>query len=34
MVEPDKQNEPLWNLYFDGDVSKEESGVGVWVLNS
>jgi ribonuclease HI len=34
MVEPDKQNEPLWNLDFDGVVSKEGSGAGVWVLNS
>ena len=34
MVELDKKNEPLWNLDFDGVVSKEGSGAGVWVLNS
>jgi ribonuclease HI len=34
MVEPDKQNEPLWSLDFDGVVSKEGSGAGVWVSNS
>ena len=34
MVESDKQNEPLWSLDFDGVVSKEGSGGGVWVSNS
>jgi ribonuclease HI len=34
MVEPDKQNEPLWSLDFDGVFSKKVSGAGVWVSNS
>jgi hypothetical protein len=34
MVESDKQNEPVVDLDFDGDVSKEGSGAGVWVSNS
>jgi len=34
MMEHDKQNEPLWNLGFDGAINKEGSGPGVWVSNS
>lgn len=34
MVEHDKQNEPLWNLCFDGVVSKKGSRAGVWFSNS
>ena len=34
MVKSDKQKEPLWSLDFDGVVSKEGSGVRVWVFNS
>jgi len=32
--EKDNSNEALWNLSFDGFVSKERSGAGVWVSNS
>ena len=34
IVKLDEENEPLWNMDFDGDVSKEGSGVDVWVFNS
>jgi hypothetical protein len=34
MVDSDKQNEPLWSLDFDGIVSKQGSGVAVWVSYS
>jgi hypothetical protein len=32
--EHDNSDEPLWNLSFDGSVSKEGSGAGIWVSNS
>lgn len=32
--ERDQSNEVLWNLSFDGFVSKEGEGVGIWVSNS
>jgi ribonuclease HI len=34
MVQSYEPKEPLWILDFDGVVSKEGSGVGVWVSNS
>jgi len=30
-IQTNEPIEPLWSLNFDGDVSKEGSGVGVWV---
>jgi hypothetical protein len=33
-IQTDEPIEPLWSLDFDGVVSKEGSGAGVWVFNS
>jgi ribonuclease HI len=34
IIQSDEPIEPLWSLDFDGVVSKEGSGAGVWVSNS
>lgn len=34
MVKLDEENESLWNIDFDGVVSKEGLGEGVWIFNS
>jgi hypothetical protein len=33
-IQTDEPVEPLWSLDFDGAVSKEGSGAGVWVHNT
>jgi len=34
MSEHGNSDEALWNLSFDGSVSKEGLGAGLWVSNS